>query len=147
MSNLRLRAPLSPRTTTDGIRLRTKFRRRHSSGSDDSINLSQNGIFDPLVPFDWSLIPTVLYCSLIDTETASDASDVESRLLALTDQLQRRQAEAQRLKTEHKRLSKEKLKAQECALIKQIEVISKFDSLFTVISNLYGSLGVRSLYY
>ena len=55
-------------------------------------------------------------------ETASDVSDVESRLLALTDQLQRRQTEAQRLKIEHKRLSKEKLKAQESALIKQIEV-------------------------
>ena len=44
LSNLRLRAPLSPRTTTDNIRFRTKFRRRHSSGSDDSINLSQNGM-------------------------------------------------------------------------------------------------------
>jgi hypothetical protein len=43
LSNLRLRAPLSPRTTADSIRFRTKFRRRHSSGSDDSINLSQNG--------------------------------------------------------------------------------------------------------
>ncbi|XP_046641668.1 uncharacterized protein LOC124326972 isoform X3 [Daphnia pulicaria] len=100
LSNLRLRAPLSPRTTADSIRFRTKFRRRHSSGSDDSINLSQN-------------------------ETASDVSDVESRLLALTDQLQRRQTEAQRLKTEHRRLSKEKFKAQESALIKQIEVYDR----------------------
>ncbi|XP_059353020.1 uncharacterized protein LOC130688904 [Daphnia carinata] len=100
LSSLRLRAPLSPRTTTENIRFRSKFRRRHSSGSDDSINLSQN-------------------------ETASDVSDVESRLLALTDQLQRRQAEAQRLKIEHRRLSKEKLKAQESALIKQIEVYDR----------------------
>lgn len=43
--SLRLRAPLSPRTTEETIRLRSKFRRRHSSGSDDSINLSQNGWF------------------------------------------------------------------------------------------------------
>ena len=44
VSSLRLRAPLSPRTSNaDGIRVRMKFRRRHSSGSDDSINLSQNG--------------------------------------------------------------------------------------------------------
>ncbi|KAI9563326.1 hypothetical protein GHT06_010784 [Daphnia sinensis] len=100
LSSLRLRAPLSPRTTTENIRIRSKFRRRHSSGSDDSINLSQN-------------------------ETASDVSDVESRLLALTDQLQRRQTEAKRLKTEHNRLSKEKLKAQESALIKQIEVYDR----------------------
>ena len=42
--------------------------------------------------------------------------------MALTDQLQRRQTEAQRLKVEHKRLSKEKLPVQETALIKQIEV-------------------------
>ena len=55
-------------------------------------------------------------------ETTSDVSDVESRLMALTDQLERRQTEAQRLKVEHKRLSKEKLRVQENALIKQIEV-------------------------
>jgi hypothetical protein len=46
----------------------------------------------------------------------------------LTDQLQRRQTEAQRLKTEHRRLSKEKFKAQESALIKQIEVKDFFFS-------------------
>ncbi|XP_032789259.2 uncharacterized protein LOC116926475 isoform X4 [Daphnia magna] len=101
LSSVRLRAPLSPRTTTENIRIRSKFlRRRHSSGSDDSINLSQN-------------------------ETASDVSDVESRLLALNDQLRRRQTEAKRLKTEHNRLSKEKRKAQESALIKQIEVYDR----------------------
>ena len=60
-------------------------------------------------------------------ETTSDVSDVESRLMALTDQLQRRQTEAQRLKVEHKRLSKEKLRVQETALIKQIEVNKLFD--------------------
>ena len=59
-------------------------------------------------------------------------SDVESRLLALTDQLQRRQAEAQRLKIEHRRLSKEKLKAQESALIKQIEARTLFFSFFCI---------------
>ena len=56
------------------------------------------------------------------TETTSDVSDVESRLMALTNQLQRRQTEAQRLKIERKRISREKLRAQENALIKQIEV-------------------------
>jgi len=38
--------------------------------------------------------------------------------------LQRRQAEAHRLKVEHKRISKEKLKSHESALLKQIEVCS-----------------------
>jgi hypothetical protein len=39
--SFRLRSPLSPRA--DNIRMRMKFRPRHSSGSDDSINLSQTG--------------------------------------------------------------------------------------------------------
>lgn len=56
-------------------------------------------------------------------ETTSDVSDVESRVLALTDQLQRRQAEAHRLKVEHQRASKEKLKSHESALLRQIEVL------------------------
>ena len=44
VSGVRLRAQLSPRTSnSDSIRARMKFRHRHSSGSDDSINLSQNG--------------------------------------------------------------------------------------------------------
>jgi hypothetical protein len=68
-------------------------------------------------------------------ETASDVSDVESRLMALTDQLQRRQSEAQRLKLEHKRISKEKLKAQESALIKQIEVSTNSMQFIAMIYN------------
>ena len=49
-NNLRLRAPLSPRTG-DNIRVRMKFRHRHSSGSDDSINLSQTGISNIFIYF------------------------------------------------------------------------------------------------
>lgn len=48
LSNLRLRAPLSPRAT-DSIRLRMKIRRRHSSGSDDSINQSLTGTILPIL--------------------------------------------------------------------------------------------------
>lgn len=53
-------------------------------------------------------------------------------MLALADQLHRRQAEAQRLKSEHKRISKEKLKAQESALIKQIEVCHRDVTMFVL---------------
>ncbi|KAK7021963.1 hypothetical protein SK128_022313, partial [Halocaridina rubra] len=69
--------------------------RRYSSESDDSFTLSQ-------------------------TETASDASDGEGRLIALKEQLASRRAEADKLKREKRRLRRERLSSQEQALRQQI---------------------------
>ena len=56
VSGVRLRAQLSPRTSSsDSIRARMKFRHRHSSGSDDSINLSQNGKLNSSIFCDFHL--------------------------------------------------------------------------------------------
>lgn len=74
--------------------------RRYSSESDDSFTLSQ-------------------------TETASDISDGEGKLLALKEQLASRRAEAERLKKEKRRLRRERLASQERALRQQI---STYDS-------------------
>ncbi len=55
-------------------------------------------------------------------ETASDASDVEGRIRALNQELMKRKREAEQLKREAKRRDKERLKAHEASLKKQIEV-------------------------
>ena len=59
-------------------------------------------------------------------ETASEQSDVEGRIRALNDDLQRRKREAERLKKEQRKEEKKqehnKLKEQEQALKEQIEV-------------------------
>ncbi|XP_071446635.1 centrosome-associated protein 350-like [Hetaerina americana] len=76
-------------------------KRRHSSGSDDSIILSQN-------------------------ETASEQSDIESKICALQEQLRRRKMEADLLKKEQKRCLRERLKAKEQSLIKQIQAYDSY---------------------
>ncbi|XP_042880966.1 serine-rich adhesin for platelets-like isoform X2 [Penaeus japonicus] len=77
-----------------------RHHRRYSSESDDSFTLSQ-------------------------TETASDISDGEGKLLALKEQLASRRAEADRLRKEKRRLRRERLASQEHALRQQI---SAYDS-------------------
>ena len=63
---------------------------------------------------------------IILLETASEQSDVEGRIRALNDDLQRRKREAERLKKEQRKEEKKqehnKLKEQEQALKEQIEV-------------------------
>lgn len=55
-------------------------------------------------------------------ETASDQSDAETQIRALREELKRRKIEAERLKKEQKKRHKERLRAQEASLKKQIEV-------------------------
>ncbi|KAG1655758.1 Centrosome-associated protein 350 [Nymphon striatum] len=76
-------------------------RRHDSSGSEDSFTVSLS-------------------------ETASDQSDVEGRILALKDELRRRKANAERLKREQKRINHDRLRAQETSLKKQLEAYDKF---------------------
>ncbi|KAL0280288.1 UNVERIFIED_CONTAM: hypothetical protein PYX00_001629 [Menopon gallinae] len=76
-------------------------RRRYSSGSDDSINL-------------------------FHTETASEQSDVEIRIAALHEQLRKRKLEAERLRREQKKAHRERLKAKEQSLLKQIEAYDTY---------------------
>ena len=75
--------------------------RRYSSESDDSFTLSQ-------------------------TETASDMSDGEGRLLALKEELAVRRAEADRLKKEKRKLRRERLASQERALRQQISTYDTY---------------------
>ncbi|XP_059470361.1 centrosome-associated protein 350-like isoform X2 [Neocloeon triangulifer] len=89
-----IKVPLSPR-------LHNRQKRRHSSGSDESIVLSQN-------------------------ETASEQSDVESRICALQEQLRRRKMEAERLRKEQKRCHRERLRAKEQSLLKQIQAYDTY---------------------
>jgi centrosomal protein CEP350 len=58
----------------------------------------------------------------LPTETASDHSDIETRIKLLNEELRRQKLEAERLKKEKKRKKKEKLREKEEALKKQVEV-------------------------
>ncbi|GAB6021874.1 hypothetical protein CHUAL_006041 [Chamberlinius hualienensis] len=76
-------------------------RRRDSSGSEESGPISQS-------------------------ETASDLSDIEGRIFALKEELRRRRKEAESLKKEQKRKTKDRLTSQETSLVKQIEAYDRF---------------------
>lgn len=56
------------------------------------------------------------------SETTSDQSDIEGRIRALKDELRKRKSVVYQLKKEQKKRQKERLKAQEASLIKQLEV-------------------------
>lgn len=82
-----IKVPLSPRIT---------LKRRHSSGSDESLLFSQ-------------------------TETQSEASDMEVRVLALQQQLKQRKAKLEVLHREYKKSQRERLIAKEQSLLSQIQ--------------------------
>ncbi|XP_069006577.1 centrosome-associated protein 350 isoform X1 [Embiotoca jacksoni] len=60
------------------------------------------------------------------TETISDQSDIESRIKALKEELRKRKFMAHQLKKEQKKRHKERLKAQEASLLKQLESYNNF---------------------
>ncbi|XP_029887496.1 centrosome-associated protein 350 isoform X5 [Aquila chrysaetos chrysaetos] len=60
--------------------------------------------------------------SMTQSETTSDQSDIEGRIRALKDELRKRKSVVYQLKKEQKKRQKERLKAQEASLIKQLEV-------------------------
>ncbi|XP_013930621.1 PREDICTED: centrosome-associated protein 350-like, partial [Thamnophis sirtalis] len=64
--------------------------------------------------------------SMTQSETTSDQSDIESRIWALKDQVRKKKSVVYRLKKEQKKRLKEKLKAQEASLIKQLETYDEF---------------------
>lgn len=74
--------------------------RRDSSGSEDSFNVSLS-------------------------ETASDQSDIECRIMALSQELKKRQLEAEQLKREQRRRRTEVLREREESLKKHIELYDK----------------------
>ncbi|PKU36230.1 hypothetical protein llap_13467 [Limosa lapponica baueri] len=59
-------------------------------------------------------------------ETTSDQSDIEGRIRALKDELRKRKSVVYQLKKEQKKRQKERLKAQEASLIKQLESYDEF---------------------
>nr|XP_033771842.1 centrosome-associated protein 350 isoform X2 [Geotrypetes seraphini] len=64
--------------------------------------------------------------SMIQSETMSDQSDIESRIWALKEELRKRKSIVDQLKKEQKKRHKERLKAQEASLIKQLESYDEF---------------------
>ncbi|XP_075944038.1 centrosome-associated protein 350 isoform X1 [Anarhichas minor] len=62
----------------------------------------------------------------MQTEPISDQSDIESRIKALKDEVRKRKFMAYQLKKEQKKRHKERLKAQEASLLKQLESYNNF---------------------
>lgn len=60
------------------------------------------------------------------TEPISDQSDIESRIKALKEELKKRKFTAHQLRKEQKKRTKERLKAQEANLLKQLETYNDF---------------------
>ncbi|XP_035502561.1 centrosome-associated protein 350 isoform X2 [Scophthalmus maximus] len=60
------------------------------------------------------------------TEPISDQSDIESRIKALKEELRKRKFTALQLKKEQKKRNKERLKAKEASLLKQLETYDNF---------------------
>ncbi|XP_071343911.1 centrosome-associated protein 350 isoform X2 [Trachinotus anak] len=60
------------------------------------------------------------------TEPISDQSDIESRIKALKEELRKRKFMAYQLKKEQKKRHKERLKAKEASLLKQLETYNNF---------------------
>lgn len=64
----------------------------------------------------------MIYRLNLPSELISDQSDIESRIKALKEELRKRKSMAYQLKKEQKKRHKERLKAQEASLLKQLEV-------------------------
>lgn len=64
----------------------------------------------------------MIYRLNFPSEPISDQSDIESRIKALKEELRKRKFMAYQLKKEQKKRHKERLKAQEASLLKQLEV-------------------------
>ncbi|XP_051950707.1 centrosome-associated protein 350-like isoform X3 [Xyrauchen texanus] len=64
--------------------------------------------------------------SATPSETTSDQSDIESRIHALKDELRKRKSVVYQLKKVQKKRQKERLKAQEASLLKQLESYNDF---------------------
>ncbi|XP_053285689.1 centrosome-associated protein 350 [Pleuronectes platessa] len=60
------------------------------------------------------------------TEPISDQSDIETRIKALKEELRKRKSMACQLKKEQKKRNKERLKAKEASLLKQLETYNDF---------------------
>lgn len=64
----------------------------------------------------------MIYRLNLPSEPISDQSDIESRIKALKEELRKRKFMAYQLKKEQRKRHKERLKAQEASLLKQLEV-------------------------
>ncbi|XP_052056474.1 centrosome-associated protein 350 isoform X2 [Apodemus sylvaticus] len=64
--------------------------------------------------------------SMTQSETTSDQSDIEGRIRALKDELRKRRSVVEQLKKEQRKRQKERLKAQEASLLRQLETYDEF---------------------
>uniref|UniRef100_A0A3Q2XF97 Centrosomal protein 350 n=1 Tax=Haplochromis burtoni TaxID=8153 RepID=A0A3Q2XF97_HAPBU len=104
--------------------------------SDISSHLSHRRSSEPRTDSEKGEIITLLECEILpdivichvhfSLETISDQSDIESRIKALKEELKKRKLMASELKKEQKKRHKERLKAEEASLLKQLENYNNF---------------------
>ncbi|XP_070581927.1 centrosome-associated protein 350-like isoform X2 [Ptychodera flava] len=97
----RAKTPRSLNSLSIRYPLSPRTRRDEESGSEESFSMTQS-------------------------ETTSDLSDVEGRIAALKDALRKRKNEVERLRKQQKKRHREKLRAQEASLKKQLESYEKY---------------------
>ncbi|KAM8875585.1 centrosome-associated protein 350 isoform 2-T2 [Spinachia spinachia] len=102
-----LKCSHSPAASTSDCSSKTKMQLQPSSRTTNQAQPSE-----PLMP--------------MQAETISDQSDIESRIKALKGELRKRKFMAYQLKKEQKKRNKERLKAKEASLLKQLEGYNTF---------------------
>ncbi|XP_060252649.1 centrosome-associated protein 350 isoform X5 [Ovis aries] len=113
-------------------RLPIKSHQHCYSWSDESLSMTQSALRTVaarlLCPWSFPGKNTRVGCRFLlsDSETTSDQSDIEGRIRALKDELRKRKSVVDQLKKEQKKRQKERLKAQEASLIKQLESYDEF---------------------
>uniref|UniRef100_A0A8C5R3P4 Centrosomal protein 350 n=1 Tax=Leptobrachium leishanense TaxID=445787 RepID=A0A8C5R3P4_9ANUR len=95
------------------------------SGKDSSKTMSQQAHIT-LRPHQLSKTWSEESLSVAHSETTSDQSDIECRIRALKEELRKRKSVVDNLKREQKRRHKERLKAQEAILLKQLQSYDEF---------------------
>ncbi|XP_026200358.1 centrosome-associated protein 350 isoform X3 [Anabas testudineus] len=97
------------------------FKGSHSPAASPSHGSSKMQIRSPTRTANQARIEPADFLMATQTEPISDQSDIESRIKALKEELRKRKFMAYQLKKEQKKRHKERLKAQEASLLKQLE--------------------------
>ncbi|XP_060088593.1 centrosome-associated protein 350 [Heteronotia binoei] len=108
---------LSPSKSSTSLSKQGSSKGTHRTGGQQHLSVKSQE-----VSYSWSDESL----SMTQSETTSDQSDIESRIRALKDELRKRKSVVYQLKKEQKKRHKERLKAQEASLIKQLETYDEF---------------------
>ncbi|XP_042318196.1 centrosome-associated protein 350 isoform X2 [Sceloporus undulatus] len=114
----------SPSKSSASISKQASSKATHRTGGQPHLSIKSQDVSYSWSDESLSMTQSVFKYTL--SETTSDQSDIESRIRALKDELRKRKSVVYQLKKEQKKRHKERLKAQEASLIKQLETYDEF---------------------